>query len=112
MGAPAKTPIFIGRKFMVWSWQRDELARMLAPRDGEFDLTRWFRDLDARCYEARILVPQFEELTRWLYEQTKAEALRRGYAFAAPEKDRYSPRTRRLLEAMRNIAAEAKGKLL
>src|SRR5262245_55990514 len=104
---PAK-PVFIGRKFMVWGWQRDELQRMLAPHDGDFDLTRWFRDLDARCYENRILVPQFDELTQWLYEQTKTEAQRRGLAFQTPEQERFGKRTRRLLDAWRNVLAEAK----
>ena len=108
---PGKTPVFIGRKFAVWAWQRDELARMLAPRDQEFNLGGFFRDLDAQCYQDRLLVPQFEDLTRWLYEQTRAEAQRRGYELAVVEKERYAPRTRRLLEAMRNILAEQKAKL-
>lgn len=101
-------PVFIGRKFMVWSWQRDELVRMLAPHDAAFNLTQWFKDLDARCYQERVLVPQFDELSRWLYEQTKLEAQKRGLVMAVPEKERYSPRTRRLLDAWRRILADEK----
>jgi hypothetical protein len=98
-----KTILFQGQKFTVFRWQHDVLTRMLAPHGQSFDLAHWYRTLDARCLKAGCLVPQFDETGRWLYEQTRDEAIRRGYEMAETERQRFSPQSLRLRAAYRRV---------
>jgi hypothetical protein len=98
-----KTILFRGQKFTVFQWQHEVLTRMLAPHEMVFDLPAWYLALDAQCLRDGCLVPQFDDTSRWLYEQTRDEAIRRGYAMAETERERFSPQSLRLRAAYRRV---------
>jgi hypothetical protein len=99
--------VFHGQKFSVFQWQHRVLEQMLAPHGATFDLPAWYRTLDAECLKRGWLVPQFRDASRWLYEQTRDEAVRRGYEMAESEQERFSPLTRRLRTAYRRVLQQA-----
>jgi len=104
----SKAICFQGEKFTVFQWQHDVLLRMLAPHGETFDLPQWYRTLDARCLRRGILVPQFDETGRWLYQETLNEAVRRGFEVAQLDKERFSPQSLRLRAAYQRVMMKAK----
>src|SRR4029434_1007504 len=103
--------VFHGQKFSVFAWQHRVLEQMLAPHGAAFDLQACYRLLDAECLTRGWLVPQFHDMSRWLYEQTRDEALRRGYEMAETDKERFSPFTLRLRAAYRRVVQAPHKKL-
>jgi hypothetical protein len=75
--ARSKRPIFSCSRFVVWEWLFDDLRKLLGPHLEDFYLDEWFYTLSAKADAERLTLNK-HDAGKWIYDETVAEAERRG----------------------------------
>jgi uncharacterized protein YdaU (DUF1376 family) len=74
-------PMFDGQRLTVFEWQLTELMKLLGPHTDAFDLHAWFFTADGKAMASGV-VKKPRDWWPWLFEETVAEAIRRGLPMA------------------------------
>ncbi len=78
---PRVRPLFTGQRLVVFTWQLDNLARMLGQHAEGFDLHAWCFAADALLVQSPLVS---DDWWPWFQGETYREAIRRGLPVCQP----------------------------
>jgi hypothetical protein len=79
----SKRPICRTERFVIFEWQFDDIRQLLGPHLEDFLLDEWFESLSRRIDSDGLVISK-NDIPAWVYNETVAEAKRRGLTVMRP----------------------------